>query len=65
MEGTRPVLVEIQALVSGTKYGPPSHDAGRRPKPCLTADFRDAGKRTGLQLIGDDVFVNIGRRIGS
>jgi len=31
MEGTRPVLVEIQALVSGTKYGTGrSHDAGRR-----------------------------------
>ncbi|HEU5460157.1 MAG TPA: DNA repair protein RadA, partial [Pyrinomonadaceae bacterium] len=59
MEGTRPLLVEIQALVSGTKYG-----TGRRMTQgldqnrvaLLTAMLE---KRAGMQLTGDDVFVNI------
>ncbi|MEQ1606383.1 MAG: DNA repair protein RadA [Pyrinomonadaceae bacterium] len=59
MEGTRPMLVEIQALVSGTKYG-----AGRR----MTQGFDQnrtslliavAEKQLGLQLAADDVFVNV------
>ena len=59
MEGTRPLLVEIQALVSGTKYG-----TGKRMTQGL--DQNRVGlliamleKRAGLQLTGDDVFVNI------
>ena len=59
MEGTRPVLVEIQALVSGTKYG-----SGRRMTQGVDQNrvsllIAMLEKRTGLQLIGDDVFVNI------
>jgi DNA repair protein RadA/Sms len=59
MEGTRPLLVEIQALVSGTKYG-----TGRRMTQGLDQNrvsllIAMLEKRTGLQLIGDDVFVNI------
>jgi DNA repair protein RadA/Sms len=59
MEGTRPVLVEIQGLVSSTKFG-----SGRR----MTQGFdqnRTAlliavmEKRLGMQLAGDDVFVNV------
>lgn len=59
MEGTRPLLVEIQALVSGAKYG-----TGRR----MTQGFDQnrvalllamLEKRVGLQVGGDDVFVNI------
>jgi DNA repair protein RadA/Sms len=59
MEGTRPMLVEIQALVSGSKYG-----TGRR----MTQGFdqnRTAlliavlEKRVGYQLMGDDVFLNV------
>jgi len=59
MEGTRPMLVEIQALVSGTKYG-----SGRR----MTQGFDQnrtslliavAEKQLGFQLAGDDVFVNV------
>ncbi len=59
MEGTRPVLVEIQALVSGSKYG-----TGRR----MTQGFDQnrvsllmamLEQRVGFQLSGDDVFVNI------
>ncbi len=59
MEGTRPMLVEVQALVSGTKFG-----TGRR----MTQGFDQnrvslliavLEKRLGFQLAGDDVFLNI------
>ena len=59
MEGTRPVLVEIQALVSGSKYG-----TGRRMTQGVDANrvsllIAMLEKRVGFHLIGDDVFVNI------
>ena len=59
MEGTRPLLVEIQALVSGSKYG-----TGRRMTQGVDQNrvallIAMLEKRTGLQLTGDDVFVNI------
>ncbi len=59
MEGTRPLLVEIQALVSGTKYG-----TGRRMTQGLDQNrvallIAMLEKRAGLQFSGDDVFVNI------
>ncbi len=59
MEGTRPMLVEVQALVSGTKFG-----SGRR----MTQGFDQnraslliavLEKRLGFQLAGDDVFINV------
>jgi DNA repair protein RadA/Sms len=59
MEGTRPLLVEIQALVSGSKYG-----TGRRMTQGVDQNrvallIAMLEKRTGLQLTGDDVYVNI------
>ncbi len=59
MEGTRPMLVEVQALVSGTKFG-----TGRR----MTQGFDQnraslliavMEKRLGFHLAGDDVFLNV------
>ncbi len=59
MEGTRPMLVEIQALVTGTKFG-----SGRRMAQGF--DYNRTSlliavleKRLGFQLAGDDVFVNV------
>jgi DNA repair protein RadA/Sms len=59
MEGTRPLLVEIQALVSGTKFG-----TGRRMAQGF--DYNRASlliavleKKLGFQLGGEDVFVNV------
>ncbi len=59
MEGTRPMLVEIQALVSGTKFG-----TGRRMAQGF--DYNRTSlliavleKRLGFQLAGDDVFINV------
>src|SRR5882724_8373471 len=59
MEGTRPFLVEVQALVSSTKYG-----TGRRMTQGVDSNrvalmIAMLEKRSGMQLIGDDVFVNI------
>ena len=59
MEGTRPLLVEIQALVSGTKFG-----TGRRMTQGIDQNrvallIAMLEKRLGLQMLGDDVFVNI------
>ena len=59
MEGTRPLLVEVQALVSGTKYG-----SGRRMTQGVDPNrvalmIAMLEKRVGLQMSGEDVFVNI------
>ncbi len=59
MEGTRPLLVEIQALVSSSKYG-----TGRRMTQGVDQNrvalmIAMLEKRAGMQLLGDDVFVNI------
>lgn len=59
MEGTRPLLVEIQALVSESKYG-----TGRRMTQGVDQNrvsllMAMLEKRVGLQMLGDDVFVNI------
>ncbi|MFN0122263.1 MAG: DNA repair protein RadA [Blastocatellia bacterium] len=59
MEGTRPMLVEIQALVSSSKFG-----TGRRTtlgvelnRIALLVAMLE--KRVGYQLAGDDIFVNL------
>ncbi|MEP6850807.1 MAG: DNA repair protein RadA [Acidobacteriota bacterium] len=59
MEGTRPMLVEIQGLVSGTKFG-----SGRRMAQGF--DYNRTSlliavleKRLGFQLAGDDVYINV------
>jgi len=59
MEGTRPLLVEIQALVSKTKYG-----TGRRMTQGVDQNrvallMAMLERRVGVELLGDDVFVNI------
>ena len=59
MEGTRPMLVEIQALVAGSKYG-----TGRRMAQGFDTNrvallIAMMEKRLGFHLLGDDVFVNV------
>ncbi|HYN86501.1 MAG TPA: DNA repair protein RadA [Pyrinomonadaceae bacterium] len=59
MEGTRPVLVEVQALVAGSKYG-----TGRRMAQGFDTNraallIAMLEKRLGFHLIGDDVFLNV------
>jgi DNA repair protein RadA/Sms len=59
MEGTRPVLVEIQALVSGSKYGTGRRMAQGFDTNRLALLIAMLEKRVGFHLMGDDVFVNI------
>ena len=59
MEGTRPMLVEIQALVSSSKYG-----TGRRTTQGIEINrvallVAMLEKRVGLMMSGDDIFVNL------
>src|SRR5215472_16009866 len=59
IEGTRPLLVEIQALVTSNKYG-----TGRRMTQGVDGNrvallMAMLEKRVGLDILSDDVFVNV------
>jgi DNA repair protein RadA/Sms len=59
MEGSRPMLVEVQALVSPTSFGTPRRmslgiDLNRTNLLLAVLE-----KRVGLELLGDDVFVSV------
>ena len=59
MEGTRPLLMEVQALVSPTSYGTPQRTStGFDPKR-LQLLLAVLEKREGLALSGYDVFLNV------
>jgi DNA repair protein RadA/Sms len=59
VEGSRPILVEVQALVSSSSYGNARRMASGIDQQRLTLLLAVLEKRAGLNLIGDDVFVNI------
>ena len=59
MEGTRPLLVEIQALVSGTKVGTGRRMAQGFDQNRTALLIAVLEKRLGFHLMGDDVFINI------
>jgi DNA repair protein RadA/Sms len=59
MEGTRPLLVELQALVTPNKFG-----SGRRMTQGVDQNrvallVAMLEKRAGMNVLGDDVFVNV------
>jgi DNA repair protein RadA/Sms len=59
MEGTRPIMVELQSLASATNFGTPRRtilglDANR--VALLTAVME---KKLGMQLMGYDIFMNV------
>ncbi len=59
MEGSRPLLMEVQALVSPTSYGTPQRTStGFDPKR-LQLLLAVLEKREGLILSGQDVFLNV------
>lgn len=58
MEGTRPVLVEIQALVTSTSYGTPQRTATGFDSRRLQMLLAVLEKRQGMRLSTHDVFVN-------
>jgi DNA repair protein RadA/Sms len=59
MEGTRPMLVEIQGLVSSTKFGNARRMAQGFDYNRLSLLIAVLEKKVGFQLAGDDVFLNI------
>jgi DNA repair protein RadA/Sms len=59
VEGSRPILVEVQALVSTSTYGTSRRMASGLDQQRLALLLAVLEKRAGLNLIGDDVFVNI------
>ena len=59
LEGTRPILVEIQALVSPTSYGTPQRTASGFDTRRLQMLLAVLEKRVGLRLSQQDVFVNV------
>jgi DNA repair protein RadA/Sms len=59
VEGSRPILVEVQALVSTSAYGNARRMASGIDPQRLALLLAVLEKRAGLNLMGDDVFVNI------
>lgn len=58
-EGSRPLLVEVQALVSPNSYGPPRVTAIGVETGRVLLMLNILEKRTGLKVLGHDVFVNV------
>lgn len=59
MEGTRPLLVEVQALVSTTAFGYPKRTAAGFDLNRLNLLVAVLQKRGGLNLSNQDIYVNI------
>jgi DNA repair protein RadA/Sms len=59
IEGSRPILVEVQALVSTSTYGNARRMAIGIDQNRLALLLAVLEKRAGLSLAGDDVYVNI------
>ncbi|HLA64841.1 MAG TPA: DNA repair protein RadA, partial [Rhodothermales bacterium] len=59
MEGTRPLLVEVQALVSPTAYGTPQRTATGFDPRRLQVLLAVLEKREGMRFSTQDVFLNV------
>ncbi|CAN5846387.1 DNA repair protein RadA [soil metagenome] len=59
VEGSRPLLVEVQALVSSTSYGNARRMASGIDHNRLSLLLAVLEKRAGVNLAADDVFVNV------
>ncbi len=59
MEGTRPILVEVQALISETNFGMPRRTAAGTDYNRVNLLMAVLEKRAGLQLGGCDAYINI------
>jgi len=59
LEGSRPMLVEVQALVSTSSYGNARRMSSGIDQQRLALLLAVLEKRAGLGLAGDDVYVNI------
>jgi DNA repair protein RadA/Sms len=59
MEGSRPLLVEVQALVSPTSYGTPTRKASGLDQNRLSLLIAVLGRRAGIALGSHDVYANL------
>jgi DNA repair protein RadA/Sms len=59
LEGSRPILVEVQALVSTSAYGNARRMASGLDQNRLALLIAVLEKRAGLHLAAEDVFVNL------
>ncbi|MFN8059631.1 MAG: DNA repair protein RadA [Vicinamibacterales bacterium] len=59
IEGTRPLLVEMQALVASTNFANPRRMTSGIDQNRLSLLLAVLEKRAGLNLSGEDVFVNV------
>jgi DNA repair protein RadA/Sms len=59
VEGSRPILAEVQALVSTSNYGTARRMVNGIDPQRLSLLLAVLEKRAGLHLAGDDVFVNV------
>lgn len=59
MEGTRPVLVEIQALVSNSSFGTPRRMSMGVDHNKVVMMMAILEKRVGMQVQGSDVYLNV------
>jgi DNA repair protein RadA/Sms len=59
MEGTRPLLVEVQALVAPAGYGTPTRRASGLDANRLALLIAVLGRRAGIALAAQDVYANL------
>lgn len=59
IEGTRPILVELQALVSGSAFGNPRRTAMGLDSNRISLLIAVLEKKVGYSLLAQDIFVNI------
>jgi DNA repair protein RadA/Sms len=59
VEGSRPLLVEVQALVSSTSYGNARRMTSGIDQNRLSLLLAVLEKRAGLNMAGEDVFLNV------
>ncbi|MEJ2525408.1 MAG: DNA repair protein RadA [Desulfuromonadales bacterium] len=59
IEGTRPILVELQALVSGTAYGNPRRTAMGLDSNRVSLLVAVLEKKVGYAMLAQDIFLNV------
>ena len=59
MEGTRPILVELQALVSSTSFGNPRRTILGIDQNRVALLVAVMEKKIGMHLMGHDIFINV------
>lgn len=59
LEGSRPILVELQALVSGSSFGAPRRTAMGIDHNRVSLLVAILEKKVGLSLLSQDIFINV------